>query len=281
MRSLLHISDIHFGPKHLPEVSTGLRALVEGRQPDLVVISGDLTQRAKPGQFSQARRFVEQLPAPTIAVPGNHDVPMFRFWERLLTPYSAYQRHFADEMEPVWMDDELLVVGVNTAFNWTIKNGRLQSGQLERLRRTIEEHGEGRARILVAHHPMVAAPDFHDRKVLRRAPVVLDELADIGLHLVLSGHLHISFMRFWPTPPDAGRAPFAIVHTGTSASSRGRGWERGVNTCNWLEIDEEGFHGEQLRWDGKHGGFISDRQWVLPRTEGGLLRGKVLRPSEG
>jgi 3',5'-cyclic AMP phosphodiesterase CpdA len=280
VRSLLHISDIHFGPKHLPEVSVGLRTLVEDRRPDLVVISGDLTQRAKARQFIQARHFVDQLPVPTIAVPGNHDVPMFRFWERLVSPFSAYRRHFAAEMEPVWMDDELLVVGLNTAFNWTIKNGRLLSGQLERLRHTISTHGEGRARILVAHHPMVAAPNFRDRKVLRRAPVVLDQLADLGLHLVLSGHLHISFLNLWPQAEDGERPPFAIVHTGTSASSRGRGWERGMNTCNWLEIDAAGIHGERLSWDAEAGGFVSSPMWRLPRTDGGMLSGDIVRPGE-
>lgn len=280
MRTLLHVSDIHFGPKHLPEVSAGVRTLIATRSPDLVVISGDLTQRAKSGQFHQARRFVDSLPVPVITVPGNHDVPMFRFWERMLSPFRAYRQHFAEEMEPVWMDDELLVVGLNTAFNWTIKNGRLLPEQLERLRQTIAAHGDGRTRILVAHHPMIPAPHFHDREVLRRAPDVLDELADLGLHLVLSGHFHVSFLNLWPPQgqDEPERPPFAIVHTGTSTSSRGRGWERGLNTANWLEIDAQDVRGEQLRWRPESGEFVVDDRWALPRSESGELQGSVIRP---
>lgn len=266
---------------HLPEVSRGIRDLVESKSPDLVVISGDLTQRARARQFREAREFVERIPAPTIAVPGNHDVPMYRVWERLLAPYGAYRKHFADDMEPVWMDDELLVVGVNTAFNWTIKNGRLLPDQLERLRRTVEEYGEGRSRILVAHHPMVPPANFHDRKVLRRAPEVLDELAGLGLHLVLSGHLHISFLNVFGTDESSENSPLAIVHTGTSASSRGRGWERGLNTCNWIEVDREQVRGRRLRWSAEHGRFEPGERWVLPRTESGDLRGDVLHPESG
>lgn len=281
MRTILHISDIHFGRMHLPEVSEGLRDVVESRRPDLVILSGDLTQRAKPTEFRDARRFVDQIPVPTIAVPGNHDVPMYRVWERLLTPFGAYSRHFDEELEPVWMDDELLVVGLNTAFNWTIKNGRLVREQIHRLRRTIEEYGDGRSRILVAHHPMVPPANFRDRKVLRRAPQILDELADLGLHLVLSGHLHVSFLNVWPVDQESDKGPFAIVHTGTSASSRGRGWERGVNTCNWIEIDGQGVRGQRLRWAVESGRFIPEERWVLPRTTSGELRGEILWPDSG
>ena len=125
MRQILHISDVHFGPYHQPEVAAGVLDLIERRRPDLVAVSGDLTQRAKPYQFVEAREFVDRIPVPTIAVPGNHDVPMYRFWERLLAPYGAYRKHFAQELEPVVRDDEMLVVGVNTAHNWTIKDGRI------------------------------------------------------------------------------------------------------------------------------------------------------------
>lgn len=263
---------------HLPEVSQGLHDVVVAKKPDLVVISGDLTQRAKPQQFREAKRFVDRIPAPTIAVPGNHDVPMYRVWERLLAPYDAYRKHFAEEMEPVWMDDELLVVGVNTAFNWTIKNGRLLDDQLWHLRRTIESHGEGRARILVAHHPLVPPEDFHDRQVLRRAPEVLEAFADLKLHLVLSGHLHVSFLNVVGAGQATDRDPFAIVHTGTSASSRGRGWERGVNTCNWIEIERDQVHGQRFRWSGERRRFLPGERWVLPRTTNGALRGDVLHP---
>src|SRR4030095_10141040 len=82
VRHLLHISDVHFGPPHRPELAEKGLAFVEEHRPAAVVLSGDLTQRAKPKQFQEARRFVDRLPAPTLVVPGNHDVPLYRLWER-------------------------------------------------------------------------------------------------------------------------------------------------------------------------------------------------------
>ena len=103
-------------------------AFVERQRPDLVVVSGDLTQRAKPEQFRQARAFVDRIEAlgvPTLTVPGNHDVPLYRVWERIFNPFGCYRKYFSPELEPVYRDDELLVVGINTAFGWTLKDGRI------------------------------------------------------------------------------------------------------------------------------------------------------------
>ena len=129
-RSILHISDIHFGPAHLPDRAAGVLDLVAARRPDLVILSGDLTQRAKPTQFRAARRFVDEIGVQVLAVPGNHDVPLYRFWERCLVPLRAYRRHFDSELEPRLADDELLVVGFNTAFNLTLTGGRILRRQL-------------------------------------------------------------------------------------------------------------------------------------------------------
>ena len=130
MRRILHISDVHFGPPHLPEVAAGVLRLVASRQPDFVALSGDLTQRAKPHQFRDARSWVDRIEAPTVTVPGNHDVPMYRFWERFLRPYGAYRRNFAADLEPVYRDDELLAVGINTAYGWTFTGGRIRLSRL-------------------------------------------------------------------------------------------------------------------------------------------------------
>jgi predicted phosphodiesterase len=131
VRTIFHISDVHFGPPHLPRVSDGVVELVEERRPDVVVLSGDLTQRAKPEQFRQARRFVDRMPVPTLVVPGNHDVPLYRFWERIFDPLGSYRRHFSEELEPILRDERMILVGINTAHGWTLKEGRIP------LRRTL------------------------------------------------------------------------------------------------------------------------------------------------
>lgn len=279
MRHLLHISDIHFGPKHLPAVAAGLTRLVAERRPDLVVLSGDQTQRAKPRQFREARWWVDALPVPVLSVPGNHDVPMYRFWERIAAPYGAYRRHYSSELEPVWHDEELIVVGLNTAHGWTIKHGRILPGQLARLRRILEELGDGRFRVVVAHHPLAPAPDFHDRSVVRRAAEACRELARLGVHLILSGHLHIGFLHFLPAPDGAAGDAVALLHAGTGASSRGRGREQGRNTCNWIRVDSDAVVVQRLAWQPGVEAFAPEDERVLPRRPGGPWTGQVAVPS--
>ena len=100
------------------------------------MVSGDLTRRAKPSQFRQAKAWLDALEAPVFAVPGNHDVPMYRVWERLLAPYGAWRRHYSEVLEPMEGDDEVHFVGVNSSTNWGIAGGRLGSAKRERIRAT-------------------------------------------------------------------------------------------------------------------------------------------------
>ncbi len=278
MRQILHISDVHFGPPHLDEVSDGVCELARRRHPDLVVISGDLTQRAKPEQFRQARAFIDRFTMPTLTVPGNHDVPMYRFWERTLAPFGAYQEHFASELEPTFEDDEMLVVGVNTAFNWTVKNGRVTRAGLRRLRGLLAGSGQasadrarsgratpGRARIVVAHHPMVPAPRFDTQRVLGNVHTVVDLLAGSGVDLVLSGHLHQAWISTTEAYYPTGRRPVLLVHSGTSTSSRGRGSERRRNTCNWIRLSDGEIEISHLGWDRDAGRFHEQSRHRYPR----------------
>ena len=154
LRALLHISDVHFGPKHLDDRAAAVLALVRDRRPDYVVISGDLTQRAKPHQFAAAKRFVETIPCPTIAVPGNHDVPLYRFWERAFSPFGAWRRHFSAELEPHVVDDEVCIVGVNTAFNRTLTGGRITARAAPARARVVR----GGAALGVSHRGRASQP---------------------------------------------------------------------------------------------------------------------------
>jgi len=230
VRSLLHLSDIHFGPKHLDAATAAVEALAAAARPDVVVVSGDLTQRAKPGQFRAARAFVDRLPAPVVFAPGNHDVPLWRIWERTLAPFGAWRRHFAPELERHYADAELAIVAVTTAFPWTTKHGRLAGRQLEELDRRLAAAPPGAVRVVVAHHPLVDASELGGEPVAANGARALALLAAHGVELVLSGHLHHAFV----LPAVPGRP--LVVHCGTSTSSRGRGAEAGVNTLNWIEI---------------------------------------------
>src|SRR5215217_6665797 len=141
MRTLVHLSDLHFG--RIDEATLEpLAALIERIAPDVLVVSGDLTQRARKTQFEEARAYLERLPKPQIVVPGNHDVPLYRVWERFFNPLGKYRRHFSADLEPSFIDDEIAVIGINTARSLAFKNGRINEQQVESIRRRLAPLGQ-------------------------------------------------------------------------------------------------------------------------------------------
>lgn len=239
------------------------------RRPDLVVISGDLTQRAKPRQFREARAFVERLRrmAPVLAVPGNHDVPLYRFWERLLTPYGAYRRHFERELEPSFRDAELAVAGLNSAHGWGVKGGWLRTRSVARARRTFAEAAPGAFRIAVVHHHLARPPGVSCEHPAWGAGRALAAFAAAGVEVILSGHLHRSLAL---TPLGPERAPLQLL-SGTSTSSRGRGPERGGNSLQWLEVDGEAWRFSRELWDSTRNRFETVHTQSVARRGGAGL----------
>ena len=278
MRQILHISDVHFGPPHLPELSAAVLRFATERSPDLIVLSGDLTQRAKPSQFKQARHFVDQLPGPTLVVPGNHDVPLYRFWERFGRPYGAYRKYFDPDLEPIFQDQELLVVGVNTAHGLTFKDGRISNRQLREIRDLIDQAPGEVFKVVVAHHHLIPPPWFGTQSVMRNAPAAMEVFTDSRVDLVLSGHLHQSFIgnseEFYPK----GRPPVVVLHSGTTTSNRGRHGERDKNTCYWIQVEEETMTVSNFRWEPTLGRFAEHSRHWYPRLARSLYN---LEPLEG
>ncbi len=265
MRRILHVSDLHFGPRHMPEVAAGVARLVDRAQPDLVVNSGDMTQRAKPLQFSQALEFLGRLAAPTLSVPGNHDVPMYRVWERVGVPFGVYRQHFASNLEPDFFDSELAVVGLNSAFNWTVKDGRLKPAQLRSASARWGAAEDGAIRIAVVHHQLVPPPRFENQRVLSGAFEAQRVFAEAGVEIVLSGHLHQAWVGTNEAYYPSGQRPMLLVHSGTTTSSRGRGIERRRNTCNWIEIDATQLRVQRLIWQAEESRFVVWSEHRYPR----------------
>jgi 3',5'-cyclic AMP phosphodiesterase CpdA len=263
LRAVLHVSDVHFGPKHLPELSQALLALVARERPLVVVVSGDLTQRAKPAQFRAARRWIDALAAPAVYVPGNHDVPMYRIWERLLAPFGAWRRHFDPALVRDFGGDGLAVVGLNTAHAWTTKHGKVYGPELERLSRALAALPAGGARVVVAHHPLVASDRLGVEPVAAGAAPVVDLCRRHRVDLVLSGHLHHGFWLRAPRTGD-GEGPL-VVHCGTTTSTRGRAGERGRNSLNWIEIDAATIRVERRFWEPRAGEFRTTDRTEAPR----------------
>ena len=274
MKHILHISDIHFGPKFVPEVADGVLDLIDRRRPDLVVISGDVTQRAKIHQFQDARAWVDSLPVPSITVPGNHDVPAYRVHERLFAPYGVYQRYFDENMEPVFEDDDLFVIGVNTAFKWTVKDGRFTGEALQRLEDLLSAAAsdparKDKCRIVVAHHHLTPPPRWDTQRITGRAVEAVDIMSRHGVHMVLSGHLHQTYIATSEEYFPSGRDPVLFVHSGTTTSSRGRGWEKKRNSCNWIEVDDRVLTFHHLLWSEEARRFREWRRQTYPRQGSG------------
>lgn len=246
-------------------MADGVADLVERRRPDLVAISGDLTQRAKVRQFLDARRWVEELPVPWIAVPGNHDVPMYRVWERVFSPYGVYREHFDDDMEPVFESDGLYVVGINTAYNWTVKDGRFTVEALRRAKKRLEAAPAGAARIVVAHHPTIPPPRFDNRRVAKGSLEALHLFGRLDVEMVLSGHVHQTWIGTSEEYYPQGHRPVLLVHTGTSTSGRGRGWEKKQNSANWIRIHRDHLSISHLLWHPDEGRFLEWSRHRFPR----------------
>ena len=245
MRTVVQISDLHFGRVD-PALLAPLREAIEAAQPHVVVVSGDLTQRARRAQFAEAAAFLATLPSPRIVVPGNHDVPYYDVLRRFLAPLDRFRRYITEDPYPTFVDDEIAVVGVNTARSLTFKGGRINVEQVREIERRFHGLPEHVTRIVVTHHPfdVPAGGDEHD--VLGRAPMAMAEFAKAEVDVFLSGHLHHS-----NTGTTAHRyriAGFAalVVQAGTATSTRERDE---ANAFNVLRIGERDLQVQTWRWD--------------------------------
>jgi 3',5'-cyclic AMP phosphodiesterase CpdA len=269
MRTLLHLSDLHFGRIHVPLVAP-LVAFARGLEPDVVVVSGDLTQRARSEQFREARAFLDELPRPQIVVPGNHDVPMHNVVDRFARPLDKYRRYITDDLEPFHYDGEVAVLGVNTARSLTIKGGRINTRQVSQIRSRFCDCGPNVTKVLVTHHPLDVPEGADEDDVVGGARRAIEVLASCGADVVLAGHLHKGF-----TVETARRYRIAghsavVVQAGTATSTRGRGE---ANSFNVLRVDPESLDVERVEWRPESGEFVSAAVERFRRTPDGWRRG--------
>jgi 3',5'-cyclic AMP phosphodiesterase CpdA len=267
MRTLVQLSDLHFGAID-ESLLHPLRRRVAALQPDLVVVSGDLTQRAKAAQFRAAREYLDSLPQPQVVVPGNHDVPLYDLARRFLSPLGKYRRYVASEAETAFIDDELAVVGVSTVRSLVIKAGRINVRQVERVRAIFRTTPASATRIVVTHHPLELPSGWDQQKqVAGRASMALQSLAQCGADVYLSGHLHRAHSGDVEAFAQARRGSPLIVAAGTATSTRGRGE---ANSFNVLRIDAGRVAVEHFCWDEASRDFTAGPARVFKRlSEGG------------
>ncbi len=249
MRRIAHLSDLHFGAVDAAVVEAAVAA-VTAAGPDLTVISGDLTQRARSAQFREARAFLDRLPQPQIVVPGNHDVPLWNVFARGWTPLIKYRRIVTDDLIPFHVDDEVAVLGLNTARSFTIKDGRLNREQLRAAKTAFAKAPAAAVKIVVTHHPFDQPEAERSGDVVGRARLAIEAFTALGVDLILSGHLHLT-----RTGPSTTRYPGSgtlLVQAGTATSFRRRGE---VNSFNLIEIEHGSALIRRLDWDPAQGGF--------------------------
>lgn len=246
MKRIAHISDIHFGTV-IEEVAEGLHKQLHAEKPDLVIISGDLTQRATDKQYKQAKEYLDSLPEPQLVVPGNHDVPAFNLFKRFFAPLDGYKRFITDDLDPVYEDDDLVVLGLNTARSFTIKNGRVSHEQINYIRQRICRTEERKVTILVTHHPFLPPPEQRKGSVVGRARELLDAIEQCDLDLMLAGHFHQSYSGGTSEQYSLLENSTLVVQAGTATSHRTRDEP---NSFNMIEAEEGHIRVSIRAWNG-------------------------------
>ena len=239
-RVIVHLSDLHFGREDR-HVVHGLRDAVWALSPNVVAVSGDLTQRARRRQFLRARAFVDSLPAPHLIVPGNHDVPLFNIVARFADPLGGYTTHITPDLQPILVEGPVWIAGINTTRPGKWKSGRVDAPTLARLRASLAEAPAQCTRILVAHHPFDATHGSPD------ASGTLSALTAAGIDVFLTGHLHASYTGHTAHRYNAGGRTAVVVEAGTATSTRVRAEANGFNVLrvgsDTVEVEMHTWHG--------------------------------------
>jgi 3',5'-cyclic AMP phosphodiesterase CpdA len=286
MSRLAHLSDLHFGSDH-PELADALADDLNRRGFDLVIISGDLTLAARHREFRAARAFIDRLEAPTLIVPGNHDITPYRLAERFAAPYRRWKSHVGANLEPTFLGEDVAVFGINTARRMLLHHdwsrGSISRRQIRRLGQRLAKAPADLFRIVVAHHPFLEEVGFDGPgKLVKRAQRALKAFTNYEIDLIASGHLHRTYTSAFlveeaPEVPEADIEPLApattvplrrdshrvtVIQAGTAISHRTRGEE---NSYNEIDIDKgRSIEVRHVVW--------TDTTWVVQDTPLAVLR---------
>jgi 3',5'-cyclic AMP phosphodiesterase CpdA len=250
---IAHLSDIHFGAND-PKIVRATEAWLQEQQPDLVIISGDFTQRARIEQFREAAAWLNRLRAAghrILPVPGNHDVPLYDVFRRFAAPLRRYKRYISTELCPWFEGDSVAVLGINTARSLTFRDGRINHEQMELIRERFAAVAAEKTRILVTHHPLFAMPIGKGTELseaVGRHEDAVKAVCDAGVHIALAGHFHRTYAEAARKMVEtAGGA--LVIQAGTATSTRLRNSE--LQSFNWIHAHRNNdIELQVIAWDG-------------------------------
>lgn len=268
---LMHVSDLHAGPPFNTKLAEQVAQEAHELKPDLLVVSGDLVQRADFSmQWRIITRYLQTLPEPRLVVPGNHDVPMYNVFNRVFRPYGHYRRHVSHDFNPVFERPGLMVVGGNTAHGLTIDGGYLPPSQMQAMEQRLNRAPDGTCKVAVLHHHVANPPGSEGRNKIKNAEATVEMLDRCGVELLLCGHIHVSYIgNTLDIRPDLQKGTI-ICQSGTTTSRRGKSRERGKNSYNVIEIEDELIRIIQHLYLEDAGRFVAVADHIFPRRSAGV-----------
>jgi 3',5'-cyclic AMP phosphodiesterase CpdA len=253
MTRIAHLSDIHFGAND-PRIVDATVSWLQERRPDLVIISGDFTQRARVEQFREAAAYLDRLRSVGLklfVIPGNHDVPLYDVMRRFAAPLERYKRYISEDLCPWFENDEVAVLGLNTARSLTFKSGRINHDQMEMMHERFAKVAEHKTRILVTHHPLYAMPIGEGSELseaVGRHRDAVKAACEAGVHIALAGHFHRTYAQAARKMVE-NAGPALVIQAGTATSTRLRNSE--LQSFNWIHARRhEEVELQVVAWDG-------------------------------
>ncbi|HSI46559.1 MAG TPA: metallophosphoesterase [Methylophilus sp.] len=235
MSVILHLSDTHFGTEQ-PAVTAALLQLAQEVRPDIAILSGDVTQRARAAQFNAARNFLDTLAAPVkLVIPGNHDIPLFNIFARVFNPYGNFRRVFGKELAPHFSNQDTLVIGVKTTRRWRHADGEVSAKQIRRVSRQLQNASQDKLRIVFVHQPVYVERESDKANLLHGHKKAIEAWSAAGADMILSGHIHLAYIRNLEEKFQNVTRPFWVVSAGTAVSKRIR--EGKPNSVNLIRYD--------------------------------------------